>query len=85
MRLSFLVPLLGLALGPRPIVSNTITVAEVEEVTGATDAGDGDIGMWPGGFDVVDEPMALPPQTTTFGALARSSLRPTARAGGTSS
>ena len=44
MRLSFLVPLLGLALGPRPIVSNTITVAEVEEVTGATDAGDGDIG-----------------------------------------
>ena len=55
MRLSFLVPLLGLALGPRPIVSNTITVAEVEEVTGATDAGDGDIGMWPGGFDVVDE------------------------------
>ena len=41
MRLSFLVPLLGLALGPRPIVSNTITVAEVEEVTGATDAGDG--------------------------------------------
>ena len=36
MRLSFLVPLLGLALGPRTIVSNTITVAEVEEVTGAT-------------------------------------------------
>ena len=48
MRLSFLVPLLGLALGPRTIVSNTITVAEVEEVTDATDAGDGDIGMWPG-------------------------------------
>ena len=33
MRLSFLVPLLGLALGPRTIVSNTMTVAEVEEVT----------------------------------------------------
>ena len=55
MRLSVLVPLLGLALGPRTIVSNTITVAEVEEVTGAPDAGDGDIGMWPGSFDVVDE------------------------------
>ena len=48
MRLLFLVPLLGLTLGPRTIVSNTITsytVAEVEEDTGATDAGDGDIGM----------------------------------------
>ena len=58
MRVLFLVPLLGLALGPRTIVSNTITsytVAEVEEDTGATDAGDGDIGMWPGSFDVVDE------------------------------
>ena len=51
MRVLFLVPLLGLTLGPRTVVSNTITsytVAEVEEDTGATDAGDGDIGVWPG-------------------------------------
>ena len=49
MRVLFLVPLLGLTLGPRTVVSNTITsytVTEVEEDTGATDAGDGDIGVY---------------------------------------
>ena len=58
MRVLFLVPLLGLTLGPRTVVSNTITsytVAEVEEDTGATDAGNGDIGVWPDSSDVVDE------------------------------
>ena len=57
MRVLFLVTLLGLTLGPRTIVGNTVTsytVAEVEEDTGATDAGDGDIGMWPGSSDVVN-------------------------------
>jgi len=57
MRVLFLVPLLGLTLGPRTVVSNTITaytVTEVEEDPGATDAGDGDVGVWPGNSDVVD-------------------------------
>ena len=57
MRVLFLVPLLGLTLGPRTVVSNTITsytVTEVEEDTSATDAGDGDVGVWPGNSDVVD-------------------------------
>ena len=58
MRVLFLVPLLGLTLGPRTVVSNTITsytVTEVEEDTSATDAGEGDVGVWPGNSDVVDE------------------------------
>ena len=58
MRVLFLVPLLGLTLGPRTVVGNTITsytVTEVEEDTGATDAGNGDIGVWPDSSDVVDE------------------------------
>ena len=57
MRVLFLVPLLGLTLGPRAVVGNTITsytVTEVEEDTGATDAGNGDIGVWPDNSDVVD-------------------------------
>ena len=57
MRVLFLVPLLGLTLGPRTVVSNTITsytVTEVEEDTSATDAGDGDVGVWPDNSDVVD-------------------------------
>ena len=63
MRVLFLVPLLGLTLGPRTVVSNTITsytVTEVEEDTGATNASNGDIGVWPDSSDVVDADVGIP-------------------------